>query len=116
MKAPIASNAITQKAAPTPIPAFATVDRPPLSSFGGVVVGDGVGVLEELDELNGIEVLVDDAIEDIEELEMMPRNTVSTFSFPKLASSPQQAVELPQHQYSDESVPSQGVTFTSPLL
>jgi hypothetical protein len=29
-------------------------------------VGEGVGVLEELDELNGIETLVDDATEELE--------------------------------------------------
>ena len=70
---------MTPKAAPTPIPAFVPVDRPPLSSFGGrVVVGERVGVLEELDELNGIETLVDDATEELEELVTTPRNTGAT--------------------------------------
>jgi hypothetical protein len=41
-------------------------------------VGEGVGVLEELDELNGIETLVDDATEELEELVTTPRNTGAT--------------------------------------
>jgi hypothetical protein len=113
MKTPTAINAITPKAAPTPIPAFAPVDRPALSLFCGVpAAGEGVEAIEELDALGAIEALVGDGSK---ELVIMPRKTGSTLNFSRLGSS-QQAFELPQHQNSDVLVPSHGVTNTSFLL
>lgn len=120
MRTPIAISAITPAAAPTPIPAFAPVDRPALSLFCGVGVGEGVGVFvafafEEVDGLDGlgdIEALVDVGSN---ELVITPLNVGATLNFSRLGSE-QQSVVLPQHQNSDVGVPSQGVTVTSFLL
>jgi len=120
MRTPVAISAITPAAAPTPIPAFAPVDRPALSLFCGVGVGEGVGVFvafafEEVDGLDGlgdIEALVDVGSN---ELVITPLNVGATLNFSRLGSE-QQSVVLPQHQNSDVGVPSQGVTVTSFLL
>jgi hypothetical protein len=119
MRTPIAISAITPAAAPTPIPAFVPVDRPVLSLFCGVEVGEGVGVFafafEEVDGLDGlgdIEVLVDVGSS---ELVITPLKVGATLNFSRLGSE-QQSVVLPQHQNSDVGVPSQGVTVTSFLL
>jgi hypothetical protein len=120
MRTPIAISAITPAAAPTPIPAFAPVDRPALSLFCDVEVGEGVGVsvafaFEEVDGLDGlgdIEALVDVGSS---ELVITPLKVGSTLNFSRLGSE-QQSVVLPQHQNSDVGVPSQGVTVTSFLL
>jgi len=120
MRTPIAISAITPAAAPTPIPAFAPVDRPALSLFCGVGVGEGVGVFvafafEEVDGLDGlgdIEALVDVGSN---ELVITPLNVGATLNFSRLGSE-QQSVVLPQHHNSDVGVPSQGVTVTSFLL
>lgn len=120
MRTPIAISAITPAAAPTPIPAFAPVDRPALSLFCGVGVGEGVGVFvafafEEVDGLDGlgdIEALVDVGSS---ELVITPLKVGATLNFSRLGSE-QQSVVLPQHQNSDVGVPSQGVTVTSFLL
>jgi hypothetical protein len=124
MRTPIAISAITPAAAPTPIPAFAPVDRPALSLFCGVEVGEGVGVFvafafafafEEVDGLDGlgdIEALVDVGSS---ELVITPLKVGATLNFSRLGSE-QQSVVLPQHQNSDVGVPSQGVTVTSFLL
>jgi hypothetical protein len=120
MRTPVAISAITPAAAPTPIPAFAPVDRPALSLFCGVGVGEGVGVFvafafEEVDGLDGlgdIEALVDVGSS---ELVITPLKVGATLNFSRLGSE-QQSVVLPQHQNSDVGVPSQGVTVTSFLL
>jgi len=48
MKTPKVTSAMTPIAAPTPIPAFAPVDRASLSLFEADAVGEGLGELEEL--------------------------------------------------------------------
>jgi hypothetical protein len=103
MKTPRAISAMTPRAAPTPIPAFAPVDRLPLSSFGGV------GIAEAVEEPAVGEVVVDDGIE---ELVSAPTNTGSTRYFARLVSV-QHASESPQHHQADVLVLSQGVTLTS---
>jgi hypothetical protein len=116
MRTPIAISAITPAAAPTPIPAFAPVDRPAPSLFCGVEVGEGVGVFVE--EVNGLDGLGDiEALVDVgsSELVITPLKVGATLNFSRLGSE-QQSVVLPQHQNSDVGVPSQGVTVTSFLL
>jgi hypothetical protein len=120
MRTPIAISAITPAAAPTPIPAFAPVDRPALSLFCGVGVGEGVGVFVAFafEEANGLDGLGDiEALVDVgsSELVITPLKVGATLNFSRLGSE-QQSVVLPQHQNSEVGVPSQGVTVTSFLL
>lgn len=120
MRTPVAISAITPAAAPTPIPAFAPVDRPALSLFCGVGVGEGVGVFVAFafEEVNGLDGLGDiEALVDVgsSELVITPLKVGATLNFSRLGSE-QQSVVLPQHQNSDVGVPSQGVTVTSFLL
>jgi len=93
---------------PIPIPAFAPVDKP---------LGDDDAVGDEVDEddvcvwllCEGVLVL-DEVVELVEEI---PSEAASTISWPV----PQQSVLcVPQHHFSDEEVPSQGVISAFPLL
>lgn len=102
-------------AAPTPMPAFVSVERPFESAFALAVV-DALGT--ETAELVGMPVDEEVAVEAVvalvvEELEVVDRgapNVCARIIAAGLLSGVQQSVVSPQHHFSDVRVPSQGVT------
>ena len=116
MNHPSTTSAMTPRAAPTPIPAFAPVERPPLDVFEGVLVDVGLDVAdveeEEVCEVDWVKSVVDDDIE-AEELVTAPWNIASIVCRLASPASSQQSVVSPQHHTVDVLLPSQGVTRTS---
>lgn len=115
MKTPRAINTIAPTVAPTPIPAFAPEDKPPLELGGG----DVVGVEDEVDEGSAVEdgpcVLdgadeSDSAAED-DSVGIGSPNTLAITYLGRLLSSLQQSVVSPQHHVVEESRPSHGTTI-----
>jgi hypothetical protein len=116
MKHPSATSAITLSAEPTPIPAFAPVERPLSKVFESMFVDVGLEVADvEEDvvcvvEVDCVETVVENDIE-VDEAVTEPTNTGATVTL--LLGSLQQYVVSPQHQVVELAVPSQGVTRTS---
>lgn len=107
-------NAAPPIAAPTPIPALAPVDRPPLSPESLCVA---VVEAEALDDEASVVVGEDVAEPELDEGAMVgtgsPKNSaIVKITSPALPS--QQSFVLPQHHFADLSVPSHGVTLISP--
>jgi hypothetical protein len=80
MNHPSATSAMTPRAAPTPMPAFAPVERPLLDVFEGVFVDVGLDVADMEEEvaceIDWVECVVDDDIE-ADELVTAPWNIAS---------------------------------------
>jgi hypothetical protein len=113
MSTPTAINAMTPIAAPTPIPAFAPVDRPLLAAFAAAAaVDEGVDVAAALAVVVELDIELDVTTDVDVELS-------ATTACPKILailyrgfvlSLAQQSALLPQHQDNELLVPSQGLT------
>jgi hypothetical protein len=107
---------MTPRAAPTPIPAFAPVDRPPAGVFEAAG-GEALDVDDAAAEIeDGVEMVVVERASELDDEEEVVSASPNTLAIVYLGSplpSVQHAVELPQHHVGELAVISHGVTRTS---
>ena len=107
---------MTPSAAPTPIPAFAPVERPLLDVFEGVFVDVGLAVGDVEEEVVCVVDCVFDGVvveDDIDNEEAITEPTKVGAMVYLLLEPLQQSVVSPQHQVVELAVPLHGVTRTS---